>query len=59
MGEVALDRALTEVERRRDLAIGLAIGDERRDPTLYRRQLARGRRPSSDAREFGTRALAP
>ena len=57
--EVPFDRAVGEEERGGDLAVRLALGDERRDALLGRRERARRRRASADPLELAARALGP
>ena len=57
--EMPLDRAVGEEERRGDLAVRLALGDERRDAFLGRRERARGRGAAADPLQLGACALGP
>ena len=54
-----LDGVLREEQGRRDLAVRAAFGDERGDPSLGLRQLARRGRAAADPRQLGARLLGP
>src|SRR6059058_1916233 len=54
LGEVALDRARRDVERRADLLVRAAVGDEAQDVELARGELARG--PAAPVRVVAAQA---
>ena len=57
--EMPFDRAVGEEERRGDLPVRLAFGDERGDALLGGRQRAGRRRATADPLELGACALGP
>ncbi len=59
VGEMRLDGALAEEERRRHLPVRPPFGDERGNPTLAFGQLPVRRRPAADPRQLGAGLVGP